>query len=108
MFATIDDGGYIFVWDNNDLSLITKCSSGTQIRTKGCCVTIADDGCIVGGFEDGFIRAFNTTKQKFSPVKWEIVNAHKGRVSAIYCVHNIYKYIIYKYTYIYIYIYFFF
>lgn len=85
MFATIDDGGYIFVWDNNDLSLITKCSSGTQIRTKGCCVTIADDGCIVGGFEDGFIRAFNTTKQKFSPVKWEIVNAHKGRVSAIYC-----------------------
>lgn len=85
VFATIDDGGYIFIWDNNDLSLLTKCSSGTQVRTRGCCVSLSDDGCVVGGFEDGFIRAYAITKSKFSPLKWEIVNAHKGRISSIYC-----------------------
>lgn len=34
IFATIDDSGFIYVWDNNEINVITKCSSGTMQRSK--------------------------------------------------------------------------
>lgn len=75
------------MWDNNELTLITKCAAGTMQRTTGTSVTIGEDSSIIGGYGDGFIRAFQIVQgKKYSPSKWEIVNAHKGSVSSIYCV----------------------
>jgi hypothetical protein len=47
-------------------------------KLYGTTVTIAEDNSIVCGYSDGFIRAFKITNKAFSPVVWEIVNAHKG------------------------------
>lgn len=87
IFATIDTLGYIYVWDNNDFNIITKCTPGTMNKVHGTTVTIAEDNTVIGGFDDGFIRCFAISNKKFSPVKWEIVNAHKGSVCSLYAVN---------------------
>ena len=55
-------------------------------NVSGLCVKFSDDGLVVGGWEDGFIRAYEPTKNKFSTVKWEIVNAHRNGVTCLFIV----------------------
>lgn len=45
---------------------------------------------MAGGFSDGFVRCYEIAKKPFASVKWEIVNAHRGRVTTIYIV-NLYR-----------------
>lgn len=56
-FAVADELGFIKVYDEN-LKVITRCTSGTMQRQVANCVTVADDGTIVAGFGDGFVRCF--------------------------------------------------
>lgn len=58
--------------------------NGTLV--KGMTVKFSDDNCVVGGWDDGFIRAFELSNLSFSQVKWEIVNAHRNGVTALYIV----------------------
>jgi len=37
----------------------------------------------VGGYSDGFIRAFQYGTSQVSHSKWEVVNAHKGSCSSL-------------------------
>ena len=46
----------------------------------------ADDGTILGGYNDGFLRCFTNCNKKYSNMKWEIVNAHKGAVTSCFAV----------------------
>jgi hypothetical protein len=50
------------------------------------CIAISDDATVVGGYGDGFARAFVITNKKFSPLSWELVNAHKGALTSIHSV----------------------
>lgn len=44
------------------MNVITKCVGAGLQRAKGMCVTIAnDDGTVIAGFEDGFIRCYGIT-----------------------------------------------
>jgi FOG: WD40 repeat len=86
IFATIDHAGQIIVWDLNTLNVITRCTSGTINKAKGMSVCIADDDTIVSGWDDGFIRCFEVSDKKYSAMKWEIVNAHRGAVTCVYAV----------------------
>jgi len=88
IFATIDHAGLVLVWDIDNLVVKTRMSPGTLKKPKGTCLCIADDNSIVTGWEDGFIRAFEVTDSKFSPLKWEIVNSHRGAVTSLYCDEN--------------------
>ena len=82
--------GFILVWDLNDLQVITRCSPSSMNRVRGTSIAIDDDNTIVSGWKDGFIRAFTITNKPISPLKWEIVNAHKGGVTSIYADKNYY------------------
>lgn len=88
IFATIDVSGVILVWDINTLNVVTKCTTTTTPKPKGRCICIADDGTVVSGWQDGFIRCFEVTNNKTSGLKWEIVNAHRGSVTCIYVDEN--------------------
>lgn len=57
-FTTIDSSGLTYVWDNNDLNIITKCTPGNMGKAQGTCVTISEDDMIICGYTDGFIRAY--------------------------------------------------
>lgn len=86
IFATIDGGGNAIVWDTSNLNAITRTTPGTNNRVPGMSVCIAEDNSIVCGYQDGFIRAFDVTGNRFSPLKWEVVNGHRGPVTCIYAV----------------------
>ncbi|KRW99659.1 WD40-repeat-containing domain [Pseudocohnilembus persalinus] len=89
LFVTIDAQGYIFVWDNNELNVITKCVKNGFNKSQGLCVTIAnDDGTVIAGYDDGFVKCFQITNQNYSPFLWEMVNCHKGGVTSIYADEN--------------------
>jgi cilia- and flagella-associated protein 52 len=90
LFATIDLAGIILVWDINNMNVLTRCLPANTQKPKGRCVSIADDGTVVSGWEDGFIRCFEVSQKKFSGQAWEIVNAHRGPVTTIYCVSSSY------------------
>ena len=89
-FATIDSGGNILAWDTNSLNVITRCTPNSLNKPKGLSVCIADDNTIVSGWNDGFVRCFEITKNRISPLKWEIVNAHKGAVTCVYAVKTLF------------------
>ena len=86
IFASIDQAGVILVWDIESLNVITRCVPGSTNKPRGRSVCIADDDTIVSGWQDGFIRCFEISKQSKATLKWEIVNAHRGAVTCIYVV----------------------
>lgn len=85
-FVTISTDGVAYVWDNNEMCVLTKCQPGNMQKTQGSCVTIADDESVVVGYTDGCIRAYTITDKSFSPLRWEMNNAHKGTVTAVFAV----------------------
>ena len=55
---------------------------------------IAEDKTVVTGWSDGFIRCFEITKHPFSPMVWEIADAHNSQIGAISCIYVDANYII--------------
>ena len=49
---------------------------------------MAEDKTVLSGWNDGFIRCYAISNHAYSPLKWEIANAHKGEVSCIYADEN--------------------
>ena len=86
--------GFILVWDLNDVLVITRCAPSTMNRVRGSSICLDDDKTIVSGWKDGFLRAFQITNKPISPLKWELVNAHKGSITSVYAVSL--KYIIFR------------
>lgn len=78
------------VWETEDLTIVTRGSPGVgkQSRIQGTCCCIAEDKSVVTGWSDGFIRAFQITKHPYSPLLWDMVNAHNGPISTIYVDEN--------------------
>lgn len=94
IFGTIDNVGMLSVWDLNDLVMVTRCLPASNKRIKGFSLSFTDDKCIAGGWEDGFIRCYDITKSKYSPLKWEIANAHRGGVTTLFIVFIIFDFIL--------------
>lgn len=47
-------------------------------------------GTVLSGWKDGFIRAYAIRNERVSPLKWEVVNAHKGSITSLYGDKNYY------------------
>jgi WD40 repeat protein len=86
-FATIDNEGAILVWDGEEIIVKNKCNLWGK-SLVGKTVTFTDDGLVVGGWEDGFLRAFEGGKAKNAVLKWEIANAHRGNVTTLFIVRT--------------------
>lgn len=86
VFATIDNDGSIFIWDGEELTIRNKCHLMGK-NLVGKTVTFTDDGLVAGGWEDGFIRAFEGGKAKNGVMRWEIANAHRGNVTSLFIVN---------------------
>lgn len=54
----------------------------------------AEEKEILGGYDDGFIRNFILGPEKSGKLNYELVNAHRGKVSSIYCVFKLIRMII--------------
>lgn len=78
------------VWDLNEMLVITRCVPLNMNRIKGSSVYLDTDRTVVSGWRDGFIRAYLITNKSISPLKWEVVNAHKGAVTSLYSDTNYY------------------
>ncbi|CAD8212252.1 unnamed protein product [Paramecium pentaurelia] len=90
LFVSIDYEGVVMVWDMNEMLVITRCIPINMNRVKGSSVYLDPDRTIISGWRDGFIRAYMITNKPVSPIKWEIVNAHKGAVTTLYSDQNYY------------------
>ena len=66
------------VWETEDLTILTKGTPGLGKKIAGSCVCIAEDKTVVSGWNDGFIRCYKISKHAYSPLAWEIANAHNG------------------------------
>lgn len=88
IFGTIDSLGLLSVWDLNDLVILTRCLPSSNKRIKGYSLSFTDDKSVAGGYEDGFIRCYEIGKTKYSILKWEIANAHRGAVTSLFIDAN--------------------
>jgi WD40 repeat protein len=79
----IDENGAVKLWDLSEYKSIFTAASFKNSRGSSCCIA-KDDGSLVTGWRDGFIRAYETTGR----VLWEIANAHRGSVTSLYCDAN--------------------
>jgi WD40 repeat protein len=84
-FVTIDDLGLVKRWD---LSEYKSTFTGAPAKgLAGCCITVAkDDGTLMTGWSDGFLRCFDSVTRK--AMLWEIAGAHRGAITAVYADAN--------------------
>jgi hypothetical protein len=84
-FVSIDEAGCIKRWDLSEYK-----SSFTSFAPKaaaGVCVAVAkDDGTVLTGWVDGFLRCYDTVARK--AMLWEIAGAHRGAITSIYADSN--------------------
>lgn len=80
-FVAADEMGALKVWDLSEY----KCQ-GSYYPTRGAAASSTciakNDGTAMVGYKDGSIRCFDFTEHK--AMLWEISNAHRGPVTAIY------------------------
>jgi len=85
-FVSIDETGCLKRWDLSEYKS-TFTGYPPKVTTGGVCVTIAkDDGSVLSGWRDGFLRCFDSVYGK--AMLWEIAGAHKGALTAIYADSN--------------------
>jgi cilia- and flagella-associated protein 52 len=82
-FLSIDENGSVKVWDLSEYKSIFTGLATKNSHGSSCCFA-GDDGSIVTGWRDGFIRCFDATGR----ILWEVANAHRGSVTTIYCDSN--------------------
>ncbi len=83
VFATIDEGGIVKLWDGGEYKTTFTASGGNQ--TQGVCVCIAEDQSIITGWRDGSIKAFDPVNQV---MLWEMIGTHRGAVTSVYADEN--------------------
>lgn len=72
------------VWDLSEYKSVFTAHSGKINSGSSCCIGLDDDS-IVSGWRDGFIRCFD---RQYQNLNWEIANAHRGAVTALYVDAN--------------------
>jgi len=82
-FLAIDENGAVKLWDLSEYKSIFTTTATKNSRGSSCCLA-KDDGSVVTGWRDGFIRCYETSGR----VLWEIANAHRGAVTCVYCDAN--------------------
>jgi WD40 repeat protein len=82
-FLSIDDNGSVKMWDLSEYKSLFTGVVNKNSKGSSCCIA-GDDGSIVTGWRDGFVRCFEGTGR----VMWEISGAHRGSVTSLYCDAN--------------------
>lgn len=82
-FLSIDENGAVKMWDLSEYKSVFTGFVSKNSHGSSCCIA-GDDGSIVSGWRDGFIRCFDNTGR----VLWEIASAHRGAVTSIYADAN--------------------
>ena len=83
-FLTCSEDGTVRLWDANDYTVIARCTIMSTGNVFPICGIFTDE-VIISGWSDGKIRAFLVEN---SQPLWQIDNAHKGGVTALYLAHN--------------------
>lgn len=52
-----------------------------KVQGGVCCTVAKDDGTVLTGWRDGYIRCFDTARKCQI---WEVANAHRGAITSIY------------------------
>lgn len=81
----IDEGGLIKVWDLSEYKTVQTLNCGKQVGGV-CCFMAKDDGCVLTGWRDGFLRCFDVNNARAQI--WEIANCHRGAVTKVYADAN--------------------
>jgi WD40 repeat protein len=71
------------MWDLSEYKSVFTGLATKNSRGSSCCIA-GDDGSIVTGWRDGFIRCFDAQ----SRILWEVANAHRGSVTTVYADAN--------------------
>ena len=71
------------VWDLSEFKSIFTGVVNKNSRGSSCCIA-SDDGSIVTGWRDGFIRCFDPSGR----ILWEIASAHRGSITSLYADAN--------------------
>ena len=71
------------MWDLSEYKSVFTATSVKNSRGSACCIA-GDDGSIVTGWRDGFIKCYDFSGR----VLWEIVGSHRGAVTSLYCDAN--------------------
>lgn len=82
-FLSIDENGAVKVWDLSEYKSVFTGLATKNSRGSACCIA-GDDGSIVTGWRDGFIRCFDPSGR----ILWEVANAHRGSVTTLYADAN--------------------
>ena len=69
------------MWDSSEYQVAVR----TGARSSGTCCCIAEDGHIITGWSDGFIRCFDGAA---GALRWEIARCHKGAITTIFADEN--------------------
>lgn len=83
MFLVIDLAGFARIWDSSDYTVILRVGPASKIEGLSCAV--AEDGSVLTGWRDGYIRCYDPTT---TGLRWEIPNAHKGGVTSLFANQN--------------------
>ena len=82
-FISIDENGAVKMWDLSEYKSIFTGVVNKNSKGSSCCIA-GDDGSIVSGWRDGFIRSFDATGKTL----WEIAGAHRGAITSVFCDAN--------------------
>lgn len=84
-FVAIDESGALKVWDLSEYKPLLTLQAPRQVGGV-CCFVARDDGSVLTGWRDGFLRCFDIVNAKAQI--WEVANAHRGAVTKIYADAN--------------------
>lgn len=83
MFLVIDAAGFARIWDSSDYTVVLRV--GPSSRAEGFSCAVGEDGCVLTGWKDGYIRCYDPQS---SSLRWEVPNAHKGAVTSLFINSN--------------------
>lgn len=84
-FVAIDESGALKIWDLSDYKPIHTLHAPKAVGGV-CCFISKDDGTVMTGWRDGFLRCFDIAQHK--TMLWEVANAHRGAITKIYSDQN--------------------
>jgi cilia- and flagella-associated protein 52 len=84
-FVAIDETGCVKRWDLSEYKSTFSGGPPKNCRAH-CCAIAKDDGTVMTGWADGFLRCFDSVGRK--AMLWEIAGAHRGAITSVYADSN--------------------
>ena len=78
-FCCIDSAGAVKLWDSSEYKCVFNGKHPKLTGGRAC--AILNDNSIMTGWDDGYVRCYDPGS---GAQIWEIANAHKGPVTAVY------------------------